>query len=119
MFSIIFSASLCTALNKSDSLNSLSASIWASETIFSAFCWASYWSSSFLLSKDRASFISSGRAAYNLAYLYLDGSVVAKDNDKALEYANKALSLGVNEAEQLIEQIEKNKDGYFGYSAYR
>ena len=62
---------------------------------------------------------NNGRAAYNLAYLYLDGSVVAKDNDKALEYANKALSLGVNEAEQLIEQIEKNKDGYFGYSAYR
>ena len=60
-----------------------------------------------------------GRAAYNLAYIYYDGSSIYKNDEKALEYANKALSLGVAEAKKLIDLINETKDDYFGYSAYR
>ena len=54
------------------------------------------------------------RACYNLGYIYYDGTIVLKDNNKALEYLNKALSLGIKEAQVLIDQI--NSDG--GYHSY-
>ena len=59
--------------------------------------------------------INDARACYNLAYIYYDGSVVVKDNKKALEYANKALQYGLEQAKDLIELINSD-NGYFGYS---
>ena len=55
------------------------------------------------------------RACYNLGYIYFDGSIVIKDNVKALEYLNKALRLGIKEAQIIIDQI--NSDG--GYHSYQ
>lgn len=55
------------------------------------------------------------RACYNLGYLYFEGSSVLKNNEKALVYLKKALSLGIKEAEIIIDKIN-NESGYFTYS---
>jgi len=56
-------------------------------------------------------------ACYNLGYIYYDGTMVIKNNEKALEYLKKALSLGLRDAEALIDKIN-SETGYFGYSIH-
>ena len=56
-------------------------------------------------------------ACYNLGYIYYDGTMVIKNNEKALEYLKKALSLGLRDAEPLIDKIN-SETGYFGYSIH-
>ncbi len=56
-------------------------------------------------------------ACYNLGYVYYDGTMVIKNNEKALEYLKKALSLGLRDAEALIDKIN-SETGYFGYSIH-
>jgi TPR repeat protein len=65
----------------------------------------------------KAAELNNGRACYNLGYIYHDGTIVKKDNQKALEYLNKAVNLGVNEAKALIDEVNAD-NGYFGYSIY-
>ncbi len=57
------------------------------------------------------------RACYNLGYLYYDGSILPKNDEKALELLNRALSLGISDAKILIDEI-KNSGGYFSYTMY-
>lgn len=56
-------------------------------------------------------------ACYNLGYIYYDGTMVIKNNEKALEYLKKALSLGLKDSEALIDKIN-SETGYFGYSIH-
>ncbi len=57
------------------------------------------------------------RACYNLGYIYYDGTKAIKNNEKALEYLNKALKLGLKEAKPLIDEINAD-GGYHSYSIY-
>ena len=71
---------------------------------------------------DRLSFASNkglSYADYLIGKIYLYGTVIPKDNDKAMFYLNKAAEAGNTYAQQMVENIESNRNWYGAMSGLR
>lgn len=71
---------------------------------------------------DRLTFASNkglSYADYLIGKIYLYGTVIPKDDEKAMFYLNKAAEAGNSYAQQLVDSVENNRNWYAAMSGLR